>query len=92
MLQGLRNLAFRIELKLANVYLGLVSGAKIDDFLSFKEQLELFLPLHRVVVLQTLLRYRVLFAFEFLRLQKLLEHELEFLQQARSRELRGSVR
>ena len=64
----------------------------MDDLLTVKERLELFLPLLGVVVLQALVGQRVTVVCDLTCLDILFEDQLKLLQKARAREFGRLVR
>ena len=79
------------EFKLIKVYMILVLWAEINDFFAVEEDAELFLPLHRVVMLEALIRQTATICCDFAGLSILLKHQLESLNKAGSRKFRCLV-
>lgn len=78
------------EFELTDVNRGLVLWTKVNDLLPVEQKLELFLPLHGVMVLQFLVGNLGPICLDFFGLEVLFENELEFLEQASPGELRWS--
>ena len=56
-----------------------MQGAKINDPVTIEENLELFLPLERVMVLQSLVGQRVSIVFDFASFNVLFEDKFKLL-------------